>query len=490
LNVYYIDATNKALSGFMVLRKRTKGSNNVFFAFLHRNIPVPTVLLGGTLVMLLTVSLFYPFGLALAQTNSWEVTINFNTTLTKSVSGAQVTVTESGSGTLQFNVINQQISGTGSDNFVASLSGTFNQEGETQSLTASPLNVAETYEVTGIVSVNGTATLHVTLLTTNAPSTIPATITMNADGQTLSQTVDIPMELAPATTGSFQIKLENGFTRTVPVSSIGIQGQITLTVHQGDSPLQSLTPSSQPSSTASPSQAIHDGAGISEISGNVQVTRANSGQVEAVSMSTIVHNGDNIKTDSNGYVTLLFSDGSIIKLGPDSELHFGVTSDSNQPKIIQIIYGSIYFRELVQFIHRFNVRTPTCAVAVRGTEFTVEVRRDNSTVIIVFDGEVNVSKIETDESALLTTGESLIISQNSRESSQLSQSVQAVDLSSVDRWWDNSASQNSGFGILNIALVTVVVAIVALAILGIVFWRRRKRNAAGLPLPPPPPPEQ
>ena len=490
----YTETTNKALSDLMALMKCAKGVSKSFFGFLHRKTRFHSFFLAGIIVVMLLSSLVYPVNFALAQSNSWEVPINFNATLTKSVNGAQVTVTESGSGTLQFNVINQEISGTGSDNYVATLSGSYNQEGATQTLSAPPLNVAETYKITGTVSADGTATLHVTLTNTNAPSTISATVTMTQDGQTLTQTVDIPVELASATSGSFQIKLQDGYTLTVPVSSSGIQGQTTLTVHKVSDLLQSPVPSPYSSSNPSPSQTNLNGASISGISGNVQVTRANTGQVESVSMSTIVHDGDSIKTNANSRVILLFSDGSIISMGPDSEFRFGTISDNSQPKIIKILYGLFYLKEMFQknLSHRFNVHTPICVVSIRGTEFTVEARQDNNaTTVTLIQGEVNVENIETSDSASLTTGQSLTISPNSGGIAQqpLSQSVHAVDLSSIDRWWDVPVSQNSDFGNLAVVLAAVAVAIVVVSITAVVFMRRRKRNSVGMPLPPPPPPQ-
>jgi hypothetical protein len=488
---YYTDTTNKGLSDLMASMKCAKETSKPF-GFLHRKTRFHSFFLAGIIAVMLLSSLVYPVNFALAQSNSWEVQVNFNTTITKNVNGAQITVTESGSGTLQFNVINQQISGTGSDNYVASLSGSFNQEGATQTLSAPPLNVAETYKITGTVAVDGTATLQVTLTNTNAPSTISATVTMTQDGQTLTQTVDIPVELASATSGSFQIKLQDGYTLTVPVSSSGIQGQTTLTVHQGSNSLQSPTSAPYSSSTPSPSQTNVNGASISGISGNVQVTRANTGQVESVSMSTIVHDGDIIKTNANSRVILQLSDGSIISMGPDSQLRLGTTSDNSQPKIIQILYGLFYLKELVQLSHKFNVRTPVCALGARSTEFTVEARQDNNaTTVTLIQGEVNVENIETSDSVLLSTGQSLTIYSNSGGIAQqpLSQSVQSVDLSSIDRWWDVPVSQDSGFGNLTVVLAAVAVAIVAVAITAVVFVRRRKRNRAALPFPPPPPPQ-
>ncbi len=102
-----------------------------------------------------------------------------------------------------------------------------------------------------------------------------------------------------------------------------------------------------------------------------------------VNKGDILDSGDSLKTRENSYAELRFSDGSIVKISPDTEVSIYKDYIS-----LAIGYIKLYITKLFP---NFEVRTPSAIAGVRGTEFSVEVLEDQTTIVTVYEGEVDLT---------------------------------------------------------------------------------------------------
>jgi len=110
---------------------------------------------------------------------------------------------------------------------------------------------------------------------------------------------------------------------------------------------------------------------------------------------------DRLKTGPGSYAEILIDDGSLLKVGENSEIILSeISADFDTKKIEASIFLRIgrLFSNIARFVHprsRFSVRTPTAVAGVRGTEFIVEITDAEETDVGVFDGKVDVGGIDS-----------------------------------------------------------------------------------------------
>lgn len=79
---------------------------------------------------------------------------------------------------------------------------------------------------------------------------------------------------------------------------------------------------------------------------------------------------------------------------------------------------------------KFDIRTPSVLLGVRGTEFMVEVADDGTTKVQVFEGAVNISDLEEKNTVQVNAGQKITVVLNK----PLPQ-LETFDTASIDRWW-------------------------------------------------------
>jgi hypothetical protein len=133
-----------------------------------------------------------------------------------------------------------------------------------------------------------------------------------------------------------------------------------------------------------------------ELSGHVGVQRGGKGNFQPLSRNSFVKMSDVVRAEGDGMAEFKWSDGTRLRLTPNSQLTIKKVSynslkkaDSSQFKLTS---GKVYVR-IVKPLARdshFEVETPTAVAAVRGTIFSVEVK-DGKTEVAVYKGTVKVS---------------------------------------------------------------------------------------------------
>lgn len=145
---------------------------------------------------------------------------------------------------------------------------------------------------------------------------------------------------------------------------------------------------------------------VLSIQGSVEITRFSSSwaRVIKVSADDSLAVGDIIKTNSNGRVVLKLSDNSQAIISEKTTVEIKDTSSSPRT-IFNVLRGKtrIKIEKLGGKPNPYRVTTPTTVIAVRGTEFDILVK-DDETKVYVNEGEVSVTSLKLSQEVILTPG--------------------------------------------------------------------------------------
>lgn len=149
---------------------------------------------------------------------------------------------------------------------------------------------------------------------------------------------------------------------------------------------------------AGSAQAVKGAGAISSISGDVE-TRQGEGPWAAAKLNDTLDPGDGIRTGSGGKAKIVMPNGSTIVLGQlssltidDMDIDYGADSSSYNYTLGQGAARATTPKSKSQNA-TFTVKTPTAVAGVRGTDFAVEIDEEETTLVTVFDGEVEVGDI-------------------------------------------------------------------------------------------------
>jgi ferric-dicitrate binding protein FerR (iron transport regulator) len=107
--------------------------------------------------------------------------------------------------------------------------------------------------------------------------------------------------------------------------------------------------------------------------------------------------GTVLKTDAQGLLELTLPDGSVIRLGPDTQ--YQIESAAFAGKKRSGFSARLFFGRMWAKVSRltssakgaFDVSIPTAVVGVRGTTYNIDANADKSAEISVFEGRVGVA---------------------------------------------------------------------------------------------------
>jgi hypothetical protein len=162
-----------------------------------------------------------------------------------------------------------------------------------------------------------------------------------------------------------------------------------------------LAPSS--SSAAAPAGAPK----ATFVKGDVQAGPA-GGALAKVKRGQLLEAGATLKTGDGARAELTFPDGSVVRVGPASELRLtGAAFDgkTRQVKVEAEVVGGQAWAKVASLVGKdaqFSVKTQNAVAGVRGTVFRVNVEKDAATVVKVYEGSVAVGApafIDTDDKA-------------------------------------------------------------------------------------------
>lgn len=132
------------------------------------------------------------------------------------------------------------------------------------------------------------------------------------------------------------------------------------------------------------------------VKGDVTASGA-SGTFAKVKRNQQLEAGGSLKTGADSRAELTFPDGSVVRLGPSSELKLGsdVAFDgkTKQVKVEAELVGGAAWAKVATLVGsdaQFKVKTQNAVAGVRGTVFRVNVDKDEATVVKVYNGSVAV----------------------------------------------------------------------------------------------------
>ena len=136
-------------------------------------------------------------------------------------------------------------------------------------------------------------------------------------------------------------------------------------------------------------------ATITEVKGNVFIIKEDTKKSIKAKEYTPLEQTDTVKTGQKSSCEITFDDGSIIVLQSDTEV---CLEKFKQQKNLRLKKGKLLSSIIKQTTTEYsNIRTPTCLIAVRGTEFAVDILSDEETNIGVFDGQIAVKHFISEE---------------------------------------------------------------------------------------------
>jgi hypothetical protein len=110
----------------------------------------------------------------------------------------------------------------------------------------------------------------------------------------------------------------------------------------------------------------------------------------------ILNPGDRIDTRGGGKVVIDLSDGSMVVVSPESVVVLkDYRAASTLRELFEISLGMVRVK-INHFAGKpnpYRMNSPTASIAVRGTEFSIEVDAEGATQVVVFEGAVEVSSL-------------------------------------------------------------------------------------------------
>lgn len=129
----------------------------------------------------------------------------------------------------------------------------------------------------------------------------------------------------------------------------------------------------------------------------VKIKKGAKGPHKRALLNMILDSKDCIEVRSGGSVELMMSYGRVIRLNEGSTLKIGTLKRDEKKKSVvgkfKLFLGRLWGKVLKVQSYRkkeMYVSTPTLVAGVRGTAYDLKLKRDQSTIIKVFEGEVEI----------------------------------------------------------------------------------------------------
>ncbi len=127
----------------------------------------------------------------------------------------------------------------------------------------------------------------------------------------------------------------------------------------------------------------------------------------------ILNPGDRIDTRGGGRVVIDLSDGSMVVVSPESIV---TLKDYRAAASLRELFGITLGMVRVKINHfagkpnPYRMNSPTASIAVRGTEFSIEVDAEGNTTVEVFEGAVEVTSLSNpDRKVLIEAGRGVLV---------------------------------------------------------------------------------
>jgi FecR protein len=154
-------------------------------------------------------------------------------------------------------------------------------------------------------------------------------------------------------------------------------------------------------------------ARAASVTGVALVSSGNFAGGFALSSGFQLNPGDRIDTRGGGRVVIDLSDGSMFVIEPQSLI---VIKDFRQAESLRELFEILVGKVRVRINHfggrpnPYRMNSPTASLAVRGTEFSIEVGADGETQVMVYEGAVEVTSLsDPNQTVLVEAGRGVLV---------------------------------------------------------------------------------
>lgn len=153
-------------------------------------------------------------------------------------------------------------------------------------------------------------------------------------------------------------------------------------------------------------------ARASSVTGRAQISSGTVPQMK-LTRGYVLNPGDRVDTRGGGRVVIELSDGSIVLVQPETVLVLkDFSSAATLHELFDITLGRVRVR-INHFAGRpnpYRMNSPTAAIAVRGTDFVIDVNSKGATRVFVLEGSVEVTSLTNPgQSILLSPGKGVLV---------------------------------------------------------------------------------
>ena len=153
-------------------------------------------------------------------------------------------------------------------------------------------------------------------------------------------------------------------------------------------------------------------ARAASVTGRALLYNSNSAAF-GLSAGAVLNPGDRIDTRGGGRVVIDLSDGSMVVVQPESVI---VLKDFQQASSLRELFEITLGMVRVKINHfsgrpnPYRMNSPTASIAVRGTEFSIDVGIQGATQVVVYDGAVEVSSLsDPNHTTLIEAGRGVLV---------------------------------------------------------------------------------
>jgi hypothetical protein len=154
-------------------------------------------------------------------------------------------------------------------------------------------------------------------------------------------------------------------------------------------------------------------ARAASVTGPALVYSGHAASAFALSAGFLLNPGDQVDTRAGGRVVIDLSDGSMLVVEPQSLI---VIKDFRQAESLRELFEILAGKVRVRINHfggrpnPYRMNSPTASLAVRGTEFSIEVGPGGETQVMVYEGAVEVTSLsDPSETVLVESGRGVLV---------------------------------------------------------------------------------
>lgn len=147
------------------------------------------------------------------------------------------------------------------------------------------------------------------------------------------------------------------------------------------------------------------------VEGEATVELGGGGEARGIRQGDIIRSGDRVRTSATGKVRIVMKDESILLLGSNATLDFGAfdydASRGSRSAVLNLLGGTLraIITKLKGYGNRFEVKTATATIGVRGTHLIVSVDPETGeTQVLVIEGRVTVTNNDPSAQGPVTLG--------------------------------------------------------------------------------------